>query len=113
MKLSANTPCRGLTLVTIFTTVLAPAGFSHAADPGLDPVDFCYAPPEWQTAICLPDDQDKSLLDKSGELLYHYKNYNYAREEFRTRVGVEVVGGAVWQKQKLQSPRIPIVKTYR
>jgi len=35
-------------------------------------VDFRYAPPEWQTAICLPDDPHKSLVDRSGELLYHH-----------------------------------------
>ena len=35
-------------------------------------VDFRYSPPEWQTAICLPDDPHKSLVDRSGELLYHY-----------------------------------------
>ncbi len=34
-------------------------------------VDFRHAPPEWQTAICLPDDPHKSLVDRSGELLYH------------------------------------------
>ena len=35
-------------------------------------VDFGYKPPEWQTAICLPDDPYKSIVDKSGDLLYHY-----------------------------------------
>ena len=29
-------------------------------------VDFSFSPPEWQTAICLPDDPDKSLVDRSG-----------------------------------------------
>ena len=73
-------------------------------------VDFRYAPPEWQTAICLPDDPQKSLVDRGGELLYHY---GQGGREFATRVGVEVSTNAVWQKQELQSPRVPIVRTLR
>jgi hypothetical protein len=73
-------------------------------------VDFSYSPPEWQTAICLPDDRQKSLVDKSGELLYHY---GLGSREFGTRIAVEVTGNAVWQDQQLYSPRIPIVITYR
>ncbi len=76
----------------------------------VDIVDFRYSPPEWQTAICLPDDPHKSLVDKSGALLYHYKQ---GGREFGTRVAVEVASDAVWQKQELHSPRVPIVKTYR
>lgn len=33
-------------------------------------VDFKYSPPEWQTAICLPDDPHKSIVNRNGELLY-------------------------------------------
>ena len=73
-------------------------------------VDFSFAPPEWQTAICLPDDPHKSLVDKSGALLDHYKQGGL---EAGTRIMVEVTGDAVWQKQELHSPRVPIVKTYR
>ena len=80
------------------------------ADATANAVDYRYSPPEWQTAICLPDDPHKSLVDRSGELLYHY---NQGGREFATRVGVEVAGGAVWQKQELLSPRVPIVRTFR
>ena len=73
-------------------------------------VDFAYAPPRWQTAICLPDDPQKSLVDKNGSLLYHYGK---GGGDFATRVAVEVVGDAVWQKQILHSPRVPIVRTTR
>jgi hypothetical protein len=73
-------------------------------------VDFRYSPPEWQTSICLPDDPQKSLVDRSGELLYHY---GQGGREFATRVGVEVAGGTVWQRQALLSPRVPIVRTFR
>ena len=50
-------------------------------------VDFRYSPPQWQTAICLPDDPCKSLVDKSGALLYHY---GQGGREFGTRIAVEV-----------------------
>lgn len=73
-------------------------------------VDFRYSPPEWQTAICLPDDPHKSLVDRSGELLYHY---GQGGREFATRVGIEVLPGAQWQKQELLSPCVPIVRTVR
>ena len=73
-------------------------------------VDFRYSPPEWQTAICLPDDPHKSLVDKSGALLY---DFGKGGREFGTRISVEVVSNAVWQKQELLSPRIPVVRTFR
>jgi hypothetical protein len=73
-------------------------------------VDFRYSPPEWQSAICLPDDPHKSLVDKSGELLYHF---NRGGREFGTRVSVQFTDSTVWKKQVLYSPRVPIVMTYR
>ena len=76
----------------------------------LGKVDFRFSPPEWQSAICLPDDPYKSLVDKSGALLYHY---NKGGREFGTWISVEVTGDAVWKKQELYSPRVPVVKTYR
>ena len=82
------------------------------AFPGPEPaaVDFRYSPPEWQTAICLPDDPHKSLVDRNGELLDHY---GQGGREFATRIGIECATNAVWQKQELLSPRIPIVRTVR
>jgi len=73
-------------------------------------VDFGFAPPEWQTSICLPDDPQKTLVDKSGVLLYHY---NEGGREFGARIGVVVADDAVWKRQELLSPRIPIVRTLR
>ena len=58
-----------------------------AAGASASTVDFRYSPPEWQTAICLPDDPQKSLVDRNGDLLYHY---NQGGREFATRVGVQV-----------------------
>lgn len=89
--------------------LLSPAGRLCADGADLGPVDFRFAPPEWQAAICLPDDPHKSLADKSGALLYHYRQ---GGREFGTRLWVEVVADAAWQKQELVSPRVPIVRTF-
>jgi hypothetical protein len=95
-----------LILIAIGTLAVIPSKAAPA--PVADVVDFRYSPPEWQTAICLPDDPYKSLVDSNGELLYHYRQ---GGREFGTRVGVEVAGGAGWLKQELYSPRVPIVQT--
>jgi len=79
-----------------------------AAEDAQTNVDFRYSPPEWQAAICLPDDPQKTLVDKRGELLYHY---NRGGREFGTRISLEVATNCVWQKQELFSPRVPIVRT--
>ena len=49
-------------------------GAFHAVAVTNDPwtIDFRYAPPGWQTAICLPDDWQKTLVGKDGSLLYDY-----------------------------------------
>jgi len=75
-------------------------------------VDFGYSPPEWQTTICLPDDPYKSIVDRSGDLLYHYYMSKNRKDVFRTRIGVEVTDNDVWRKQQLHSPRVPIVRTF-
>jgi hypothetical protein len=99
-----------LTLIAKIAVILSLAGLLHAAERSPGTVDFRFSPPEWQTAICLPDDPHKSLVDRSGELLYHYRQ---GGREFGTRVGVEVASGAAWQKQEVLSPRVPIVRTFR
>jgi hypothetical protein len=75
---------------------------------GTERVDFRDAPPEWQAAICLPDDPCKSLVDRNGRLLYHYGK---GEREFGAILAVEATSNTVWQKQELQSPRVPIVRT--
>src|SRR5512136_308732 len=97
-------------LPTLFLLLAQVLPSSGAAPTAQGKVDFRYSPPEWQTAICLPDDPCKSLVDRSGELLYHY---GQGGREFATRVGVEVVPGAVWRTQELLSPRVPIAQTHR
>jgi hypothetical protein len=71
-------------------------------------IDFRYAPPWWQTAICLPDDWQKTLVGKEGSLLYDYPG-RYAG--FGTRIIFGLPGETQWLKQELASPRVPIVRT--
>jgi hypothetical protein len=99
-----------LTAVGILAVFFIQAVSCQGADSAPGTVDFRYSPPEWQTAICLPDDPHKSLVDRSGELLYHY---GQGGREFATRISIEVVSNAVWQKQEVLSPRVPIVRTFR
>jgi hypothetical protein len=106
MKLHRQVDWRAALIMTVMIMLQGVVG----AGANSTAVDFHYSPPEWQTAICLPDDPDKSLVDRSGELLYHY---NQGGREFGTRVGIETVENAVWQKQELESPRVPIVRTHR
>jgi hypothetical protein len=75
-----------------------------------DEVNFSFAPAEWQTAIGLPDDPYKSLVDRSGALLYDF-GANGHEDEFATRLSVRTATGLIWQKQHLLSPRIPVVRT--
>ncbi len=97
--------------LTFYVSAMLCASVAWATEPRApSAVDFRYSPPQWQAAICLPDDPCKSLVDKDGALLYHY---GQGGREFGTRIAVEVTAGAVWQKQELLSPRVPIVRTYR
>ncbi len=92
------------TLACLFSqTTPSPAENGDAAI-----VDFRYSPPEWQTLICLADDPCKTLVDRNGELLYHY---GQGGREFGATVAVEATSNMVWQKQELQSSRVPIVRT--
>ena len=98
--------------VCIFTLSLLAALLATSSSTAAEKktVDFRYSPPEWQSAICFPDDPHKTLVDKSGELLYHY---GQGKREFGTRVSVQVTDATVWQKQEILSPRVPIVRTFR
>lgn len=72
-------------------------------------VDFRFQPPQWQTAIGLVDDWQKTLVDKSGDLLYDYPG---PFGDFGTRVHAGFTGGdAEWVSQSLENARTPIVTT--
>ncbi len=72
-------------------------------------LDYRYAPAEWQTSICLPDDWQKSLIDKNGDLLYDYPG---TIGGFGTRINFYINDKEkVWKDQKLFDAKTPIVET--
>ena len=87
------------------------AGGAYAGPSTNDPwtIDFRYAPTNWQTAICLPDDWQKTLVGKDGSLLYDYPG-SYAG--FGTRITFGLGRESRWINQDMVSPRVPIVRTF-
>ena len=72
-------------------------------------LDHRFSPSNWQTAICLPDDWQKTLVGKDGAMLYDYPG-DFAG--FGTRITVDLVEPAVrWTSQRLEDPRTPVVIT--
>jgi hypothetical protein len=72
--------------------------------------DYRYAPVWWQSAICLPDDWQKTLVSKEGSLLYEYDGQYPGN--FRTRVSVSGANGAgATTEQSTADPRVPVVET--
>lgn len=74
------------------------------------PVDFRFAPPFWQSTICLPDDPFKTLVDERGNLVIHQFPVSQYGEP-RTRIGIEIPDGVQFAGQHMVSARIPIVVT--
>jgi len=102
----------GLFLLIIALLSVSPA-LSRAADEAPDrscKLDFCFRPPQWQTAIGLVDDWQKTLVDKSGDLLYDYPG---PFDDFGTRVQTGFADGdADWVSQSLENAQTPIVTTH-
>src|SRR5664279_3881914 len=73
-------------------------------------VDFRYAMPWWQTAICLPDDPDKTLVGKEGQLLFDYGAAGGYRD-FALCLQPDLAGGTKWVKQQTLSARTPFMRT--
>jgi hypothetical protein len=100
------------TLKTIsFCFILIVSPLSHAFSQEKS-VDFRFAPPFWQSTICLPDDPFKTLVDEQGNLVIHQFPVNQYGEP-RTRIGIEVTENLAKTGQALFSPRIPIVITQK
>jgi len=95
---------------SLILTCLVVAGQRLAGEEDAWVVDFRYAPPWWQTSICLPDDWQKTLVGKDGSLLYDYPG-KYAG--FKTKITAGLEGEIEWVSQELVSPRVPIVRTVK
>ena len=121
----APTPFYRLVCGGACAMLFALAGWLSAAESQSPPpsdltLDLRYSPPQWQTAICLPDDPCKSLVDQRGILLYHHHKYTKFgsdngkyKDQFGTSVRLSVADDAEWIEQRLYSPRVPIVQTHR
>jgi len=75
-------------------------------------VDFRYAPLQFQTAFCFPDDPHKSLVRQDGALLYGHERGHDLRH-FHTVVRFSLNGMEADRivRQELESPGVPIVHT--
>jgi len=80
-------------------------------------LDFRYMPAWWQTCIGLPDDPQKTIVGREGQLLYNHSDpwvtgtpmgpFLY----FNVCIQPSVEERAEWVGQNLESPKIPIVRT--
>jgi hypothetical protein len=94
-------------LLIILLSIPAPRADGQAMK-----VDFRFAPPFWQSTICLPDDPFKTLVDEQGNLVIHQLPVNGYGEP-RTRIGMEYDGDVAWQGQHMLSARVPVIITTR
>ncbi len=89
-------------------------GPEAGAAPSGDRVDFRYAPADFQSTICFPDDPYKTVLGKRGDLRYDFPADIFADiDQFGTIVEFGLAGmeQEVWQSQSMESPDLPIVHT--
>src|SRR6185312_12393618 len=57
------------------------------------PVDFRYAPADFQSTICFPDDPEKTVLGKRGDLRYDFPSSPFAGiDQFGTIVEFSLAG---------------------
>ncbi len=79
----------------------------------IPPVDFRFAPANWQSTYCFPDDPAKSLVGKKGELLYGHPGVSAEWDAFKHVVSVGLSGRepGKFVSQKLESPTIPVITT--
>jgi hypothetical protein len=73
-------------------------------------VDFRFAPEYYFTAICLPDDWQKTLVSAQGALAYDFGPGPYAKPLTEISIGLKEQELRV-NRQYLQDPRVPIVTT--
>jgi len=76
-------------------------------------VDFRYAPADWQSTYCFPDDPYKSLVGKFGELLYGHPGMGADWDAFAhiVSVGLHDKGKGSYIVQRLEAPGVPIITT--
>lgn len=132
-----NTGISRRTVLQAFSAGVTALGLSDAlravVDDSLHPVssvgdgvDFRYSPHWWQTAICFPDDPDKALVGKEGQLLFDYGvRVDEAGKPLPSQKVDPYIGNfdlviqpglateTKWIRQETLSARAPIVQTWR
>jgi len=102
-------------VVFVFWMIFAFAALAVCAQekqaPRKNRVDFCYALPWWQSAICLPDDSDKILVGKEGQVLLDFGGGGV--RNFGISLQPDIVGGVKWLRQQTLSPRVPVMQTWK
>jgi hypothetical protein len=77
-------------------------------------IDFRYAPADFQSTICFPDDPAKTVVGKWGDLRYDFPHDAFAGiNQFGAIVEFTLAGMRrdVWVEQTMEAPGIPIVHT--
>ena len=77
-------------------------------------VDFRFAPADFQSTICFPDDPDKTVIGKRGDLRYDFPSDIFASvDQFGAIVQFTLagMGNDTWHEQTMEAPGIPIVHT--
>lgn len=79
----------------------------------IEAIDYRYAPSSWQSTYCFPDDPYKSLVGRTGELLYGHPGLGADIDAFAHRVfvGVKNATKGSYIEQKLEDPAIPVITT--
>src|SRR5574341_1791291 len=93
--------------ITIISFIIFDATFMLAQDRF---VDFRYAPRNYLTAVCLPDDWQKTLVTETGALAYDLGPGPYAKALTEVAVGVKEKNLRV-VRQYFVDPRVPIAIT--
>ncbi|HEY6447631.1 MAG TPA: hypothetical protein VIY53_14310 [Acidobacteriaceae bacterium] len=77
-------------------------------------VDFRYAPADYQSTICFPDDPFKTLVGKWGDLRCDFPHDQFAPiNQFGTIVEFTLsgMGRDTWAAQTMEAPGVPILHT--
>src|SRR5580698_9471279 len=87
------------------------AAASQAED---NAIDFRFAPADFQSTICFPDDPDKTVIGKRGDLRYDFPSDIFASvDQFGAILEFTLagMGNDAWHEQTMEAPGIPIVHT--
>jgi hypothetical protein len=111
----------GGTAAGFLTTLNLPAALrsrgtqsSSEDELGNTTVNFRFAPADFQSTICFPDDPDKTVIGKRGDLRYDFAADIFAGiDQFATIVEFTLagMGQETWRDQSMENPGIPIVHT--